>query len=98
MNRKEHLLTILSEECNEVGKRASKTLRFGVYEIQPGQPFNNYKRLRDEIHDFLAVVTMLEDELDCDFLSRDERYSREKKEKVEAYLKHSRTMGTLDDE
>ena len=35
MNREEHLLTILSEECAEVIKDVSKALRFGLDDYPP---------------------------------------------------------------
>jgi hypothetical protein len=37
MTREQHLLTILAEECGEVVQRASKAIRFGLDESQPGQ-------------------------------------------------------------
>ena len=50
------LLTILIEECAEVQQRATKILRFGVDEIQPGQPHDNTQRLSVEVGDLLAVI------------------------------------------
>jgi hypothetical protein len=50
------LLTILIEECAEVQQRATKILRFGVDEIQLGQPHDNTQRLSIEVGDLLAVV------------------------------------------
>jgi hypothetical protein len=35
MNPTEHLLSCLAEECAEVAQRASKSLRFGLSEVQP---------------------------------------------------------------
>lgn len=57
------LLTILMEEAFEVltflGPRASKAKRFGLDEIQPGQPFTNSQRLAHEAGDLIAVVERL---------------------------------------
>ena len=50
------LLVILTEECAEVQQRATKMLRFGVEEIQPGQELSNKDRLSDEIGDLFALV------------------------------------------
>ena len=50
------LLTILDEEAHEVGKRVCKALRFGLAEVQPGQPHDNAYRIGLEIGDFLEVV------------------------------------------
>ena len=55
------VLTILGEECNEVGQRVAKLLRFGRDEVQPGQPFNNSQRLGFEIGDIFAMVAMARD-------------------------------------
>lgn len=65
------LLTILGEECAETFEvmaeralariqiRASKALRFGMDEVQPGQPLTNAQRLAREIGDFQEVVEQL---------------------------------------
>ena len=50
--------TVLIEECAEVQQRATKLLRFGVQEIQPGQDLNNATRLGMEIGDLLEVVDL----------------------------------------
>lgn len=59
--RERELLTILIEECAEVQQRATKLLRFGKDEIQPGQPLTNAERLGEEIGDLSAMVKMLTD-------------------------------------
>ena len=50
------LLTILMEECAEVQQRASKMLRFGVNEVQPGQAATNAERLSAEVGDLLHLI------------------------------------------
>jgi hypothetical protein len=71
--RARELLTVLEEECAEVIEvaalisgaaariqiRASKALRFGLDEIQPGQPLTNAQRIAREIGDFREVVDEL---------------------------------------
>lgn len=89
MTRLEHLLWILSEECDEVGQRASKAARFGLAEVQPGQPFSNAWRIRQEFGDLIAAYEMLGIEMP----SRVE--IEEKKIKVEKFLKYSAECGTL---
>lgn len=54
------LLTILIEEASEIQQRATKALRFGLDEVQPGQSLNNAQRLDYEIGDFLAVLRRLQ--------------------------------------
>lgn len=49
---------VLIEECAEVTQRATKLLRFGVEEVQPGQPHSNAYRLGLEVGDLLESVDM----------------------------------------
>lgn len=53
------LLEILIEECAEVQQRATKMLRFGVEEVQPGQPLTNAQRLAREYGDVIEVSERL---------------------------------------
>ncbi len=62
MNRTEHLLVKLMEECDEVSQRASKALRFGLSEIQPGQRLNNSERIEEEAADLLGILEILQEE------------------------------------
>lgn len=55
------LLTILIEEAAEVQQRATKLLRFGANEVQPGQDLSNAVRLAREIGDFKMLVYRLTD-------------------------------------
>ena len=55
----QELLTILLEECSEVQKRATKALRFGLAECQPGKAYNNAQRLGLEIGDLLEMIDQL---------------------------------------
>lgn len=59
MTENEHLLLCLAEECDEVGQRVMKALRFGLDEIQPGQPLNNAERIVEELQDLISVATIL---------------------------------------
>lgn len=58
MNMSEHLIACLAEECDEVGQRCMKALRFGLTEIQPGQPLTNAERISQELSDLIAVMRM----------------------------------------
>lgn len=96
MTRIEHLLTILAEECTEIGQRASKAIRFTPSEVQPGQELTNAERIMYEFRDLQAVMEMLEDEgiLPSIWL-RDVTAIEAKKAKVEKFLLHSAECGTL---
>lgn len=61
MNRLDWLLGTFGEEGVEVSQRISKMLRFGCYDIQPGQPDNNVKRLMGEVADFMGTFKALND-------------------------------------
>lgn len=98
MNRIEHLLTILTEECAEVQQATTKALRFGLEEGKDCTAFehgSNVERLRYEINQVIAMVEMLEAEgLD---LSPDYHVREMKKQKVEKYLIYSKECGTYDE-
>lgn len=96
MNRSEHLLTCLSEECAEVSQRVSKALRFGLSEIQIDQDKTNAQRIEEELCDLFAVVAILEDE----GILKTEQYDlpewiEKKRAKIERYMEISRTQGVL---
>lgn len=94
MNRKEHLLTILVEECGETAQRATKALRFGINEVQKGQDLDNAERLIYEFNDIVAMMQMLKNEGMIDRVF-DLVYQNKKVAKVEKYLELSKAQGTL---
>lgn len=94
MDRTEHLLTILSEECAEVTQCVTKSLRFGLEEKQPGQIFTNRSRLQGEVNDLVAIIEMLISEGELEPLSFVEKEA--KKARVERHLIYSRECGRLE--
>jgi hypothetical protein len=96
MNRTEHLLTCAAEECNEVAQRVSKALRFGLLEVQPGQPLTNAERIIQEFHDLFAVMEML---VDADAIPltiiSDHSVVLAKMSKIERFMAISREQGVL---
>jgi len=94
MNRREHLLVVLSEECSEITKEVSKALRFGLDDHNPNDPTqNNAQRITKEVADFMGILEMLYDEsvIDRPILFDIE----EKKKKVEYFLKYAASKGSL---
>jgi len=94
MKREEHLLVILAEECSEVAKETAKALRFGLDDKEPGQEKTNREKIAAEFNDLFAVMNMCLDEgilTDSDILVIDEMEA--KKQKVEKYLKYSKSVG-----
>ena len=59
MTREEHLLTIIAEECVEIAKNATKALRFGLDDCEPGQRKTNAARILEEAADLAAMFEML---------------------------------------
>ncbi len=51
-------LAEITEECARVQHRAVKALRFGLGDIQVGQPLTNSARLSEEVGDLSAVLDM----------------------------------------
>ncbi len=94
MNRIEHLLTILAEECTEVGQRASKAIRFSPEEVQPSQDLTNAQRIVYEFNDIIAIMEMLKEEGVINLIE-DRTMIDKKKEKVEKFLLYSKECGTL---
>lgn len=90
----DHLLMILSEECHEVGQRASKAFRFGIDEIEPEQAFDNLSRLHHELNDLLAVVDLIGNETGIKFEPNGVSMIQKKK-KVRKYLEYSAELGRL---
>ncbi len=61
MTLEEHLLTILNEECLEIGKDVCKALRFGLDDrniLDPTGPTNK-ERIVAELNDLMAMIEML---------------------------------------
>lgn len=58
MNRHEHILVVLEEECLEMAQAISKMLRFGTddHHVITGQAAESI--LQDEVCDFMAMVEM----------------------------------------
>lgn len=98
MTRTEHLLTILAEECVEVAQRVSKALRFGLEEVQPGQPFTNAERIMQEVNDLKAAVQMLQKDgsLPKPTAADTAMATFNKALKVEKFLKFSAGRGLVD--
>lgn len=90
MNRDEHLLVILIEECAEVAHEVSKALRFGMAEVMPGQALTNRERILRELNDLWAMVEMTGlQQVDREAVER-------KKIKVREYMEYAATCGTVD--
>jgi NTP pyrophosphatase (non-canonical NTP hydrolase) len=95
MNRTEHLLTCLAEECAEVAQRVSKALRFGLDEVQSGQNFSNAERIVAELEDLAAVANILASEGAVRSVRLTASIVDRKREKIERFMAISREQGVL---
>jgi hypothetical protein len=96
MNRTEHLLTCLAEECAEVAQRVSKALRFGLSEVQPGQELTNAERINLELDDLISVACILQTERVLPSGGPPtEEATQAKRAKIENFMAISRKRGVL---
>lgn len=100
MNRTQHLLLLVMEECGEVAHRCSKAIRFGIDDVEAGQVLTAAQRIGAELTDLYAVLEMLKKETGLDAFNHlfDPRDSevRAKRDKVERHMNISRDLGQLD--
>lgn len=93
MTKREHLLTIVGEECAEVHQRCSKALRFGIAEVQQDQALDNGERIFQEFNDLVAAMELL---FECDITDIISLHEVDaKKSKIMNYLEYSLSCGTL---
>ncbi len=97
MKKNQFLLLKLIEECAEIAHRASKQIQFGRNEVQKNQRETNAVRLRNEILDLYAVVSMLTEEREILLWTFDEYADARdaKKIKLQKYLDLSASLGQL---
>ena len=94
MNRQEHLLAILKEECAELIQAASKTSRFSI-NSNYDNGVNNAEQMQKEFNDVLAMAEMVNDSYGEILFSTDFEMIKAKKQRVEKYLLYSKECGTL---
>ena len=91
----EHLTSCLGEECGEIQQMIGKISRFGILEVYPKVGKTNWLRLRDEVHDLVAVWQMF-----CDEFDRNDEFDpsklAKKKKRVEKYMAYAREIGELE--
>ena len=98
MNKTEHLLTCLIEECAEIQKAAAKALRFGLDDHAPGGvTVTNSESIAGECTDLLAIMEMLESEGIIPPFKTPQAIQM-KKDKVTKYMGYAKERGTLKDD
>ena len=77
-----------------MAQRVSKALRFGLGEVQPGQPLTNARRIAEELVDLMTLVGMLEDQGLIE-VPRDPVRIQCKKDKVRTHMAYAEQCGAL---
>ena len=99
MNKIEHLLVCLSEECSEVIKLVDKSLRFGIESDYLGDlKGTNKQEIIKELNDIQSVIELLNDngiDLQPNSLDEQEIAIEKKKTKVLRYMEYAKSIGTL---
>lgn len=95
MNRTEHLLACLAEECAEVQHAVAKALRFGLDDGYPGAASTNAEDIAREFVDVLAVFEMLEASGAISRPANNLARLAQKKKKVSEYMGYAEQCGTL---
>lgn len=103
MNKEKYLLDCLMEECAEIIKLASKSIRFGLGDRHPHQRKAkiNTELLKGELCDLMGVLRKLEE---CEVYLMPTRFDdsyekiKAKMVKLDKYMKISREAGHLEGE
>ncbi len=94
MNKTEHLLSCLIEECSEVIQDACKAQRFGIKDHHPARKKQNKDLLTKEINELIAVAMMLHKEGIIDSITN-EKIQKDKQQRVLEYMQYAKNLGTL---
>lgn len=95
LSKRDYLLTVLSEECSEVIKAVTKSMRFGLDNYHPDTPeLTNENELIGEYYQLQATMEMLQDAGFVRKLSDGEIQGIKdaKKAKVRSYLPKNRSV------
>lgn len=90
MNKVEHLLTKLIQECAEIQQIATKAQLFGLNSGHPKHTTTNAEELKLEINDLLAVKSLLGKYVD---ISEDERLTHDARRSIDKWMQHSINLG-----
>jgi NTP pyrophosphatase (non-canonical NTP hydrolase) len=103
LSRQELLLVAVMEECSEVAKRASKSLRFGIHEnpINRKDGKNNLVLIAEELIDLLTIMKLLDEELggelDREIMKQEAEGAVDKKKaKFQQFVEYSQMKGCVE--
>lgn len=96
MTESEHLLMCLAEEAGEIVQACAKALRFGLDDGYPGTNRTNAWDISNESTDLMAVLEVLHEHGDLEWLLPDcAKRMEAKKAKVREFMEYARKRGTL---
>lgn len=99
MDKKEHLLTCLIEECAEIQQAATKALRFGLTQGNPLNPTftTNAQDIENEVIDLIAILELLQEGgfLHIKNSKQSAPFIDKKKQKVVSYMELAEQLGIL---
>jgi hypothetical protein len=96
LTKTEYLLTLVGEECAEIAQRASKAIRFGLHETQPGQAYDNARRLMMEVIDLKETLEELIYVSEIDFPTDVEILAAARRVKMMQYLERAQAEGRVE--
>jgi len=96
MDKQNYLLVCLLEECAEVQKAITKTLRFGLEDTKPNTNTTNKELIEDELSDIQGIIELLKEECGVE-IKTSINTILEKKKRVRRYMDYSRKSGFLSD-
>jgi hypothetical protein len=96
MNKIDHLLVCLAEECSELAQACTKALRFGVVNYHPDIKLNNLRAIQQEYSQLFAVIKLLHHEgMTINICAED---VTDKLNSLEKWMDYSRAKGLLEPE
>lgn len=97
MNKLEHFLTCVTEECAEIAHHTCKALRFGLSDRYPEKEVTNAQEILAEFYDLSAVIEILIDEGELPKYSDNHIRMRieDKKNKIYFWMEHAKKRRAL---
>jgi hypothetical protein len=93
MNRLEHILVTLMEECSELQKVTAKALRFGLHDKENRVSDTNLKKMIYEYSDIVGTVKKLNQE--GVNIRYDKAMTQAKMKRIEEFLVYAEQVKTL---
>lgn len=93
MNEEQLALTKIMEECAEIQKICSKSIRFGIYNVNKDR--SNYEKLKEEFKDLYVAILNLSKQSEIDIPLPNEEEINLRLERIKKYNNYSKELGIL---